>query len=169
MGEAEKTVFVSYRRSVSRHLARAIAVDLRAHGYDVFFDVDTVDSGEFDRIVLQQIALRRHFVLVLSRGSLERCADEDDWLRREIEAALSQKRNIVPVFEGNFSFSHEAKHLPDRCVTCRASTACPSTTTISTRRWRRCARAFSRSRSWRKNEGDVGTAAPCPYRMITRW
>lgn len=113
MGEAEKTVFVSYRRSVSRHLARAIAVDLRAHGYDVFFDVDTVDSGEFDRIVLQQIALRRHFVLVLSRGALERCADEDDWLRREIEAALSLKRNIVPVFESNFSFSHEAKHLPE--------------------------------------------------------
>lgn len=113
MGEAEKTVFISYRRSVSRHLARSIALDLRAHGYDVFFDVDTVDSGEFDRIVLQQIALRTHFVLVLSRGALERCTDEDDWLRREIEAALSLKRNIVPVFEASFSFSTERKRLPE--------------------------------------------------------
>ncbi|MFN8447107.1 MAG: toll/interleukin-1 receptor domain-containing protein [Anaerolineae bacterium] len=113
MRDAEKSVFISYRRSVSRHLARSIALDLRAHGYDVFFDVDTVDSGEFDRIVLQQIARRTHFVLVLSRGALERCADEGDWLRREIETALHLKRNIVPVFEANFSFSAEARHLPE--------------------------------------------------------
>src|SRR3954464_3358762 len=82
MHDAEMTVFVSYRRSASRHLARSIALDLRAHGYDVFFDVDTVDNGEFDQIVLHQIAARAHFVLVLSRGSLERCGDEKDWLRR---------------------------------------------------------------------------------------
>lgn len=113
MGDAEKSVFISYRRSVSRHLARSIALDLRAHGYDVFFDVDTINSGEFDRIVLQQIAERTHFVLVLSRGSLERCADADDWLRREIEEALHLKRNIVPVFESGFSFSAEAKRLPE--------------------------------------------------------
>lgn len=113
MRDAEKSVFISYRRSVSRHLARSIALDLRAHGYDVFFDVDTVDSGEFDRIVLQQIARRTHFVLVLSRGALERCTDEGDWLRREIETALHLKRNIVPVFEANFSFSAEASHLPE--------------------------------------------------------
>jgi hypothetical protein len=113
MGDAEKSVFISYRRSVSRHLARSIALDLRAHGYDVFFDVDTINSGEFDQIILQQIARRTHFVLVLSRGSLERCIDENDWLRREIEAALRLKRNIVPVFESGFSFSAEAKRLPE--------------------------------------------------------
>src|SRR5450432_1182719 len=95
MNDAEKTVFISYRRSVSRHLARSIALDLRAHDYDVFFDVDTVDNGEFDQIVLHQIALRTHFVLVLSRGALERCTNENDWLRREIEEALRLKRNIV--------------------------------------------------------------------------
>ncbi len=112
MGEAEKTVFISYRRSVSRHLARAIALDLRIHGYDVFLDVDTIDNGEFDQIVLRQIALRTHFVLVLSRGSLERCAAEGDWLRREIETALHQKRNIVPILDAGFSFHAEARHLP---------------------------------------------------------
>lgn len=113
MGDAEKSVFISYRRSVSRHLARSIALDLRIHGYDVFLDVDTIDNGEFDRIVLRQIALREHFVLVLSRGALERCSDESDWLRREIEQALTLRRNIVPVMEAGFSFSTEAKHLPD--------------------------------------------------------
>ena len=113
MCDAEKTVFVSYRRSASRHLARSIAFDLRAHGYDVFFDVDTVDNGEFDQIVLHQIAAREHFVLVLSRGSLERCGDEKDWLRREIEEALHHKRNIVPILEAGFNFVSEAKALPE--------------------------------------------------------
>ena len=113
MREAEKTVFISYRRSASRHLARSITLDLRAHGYDVFFDVDTLDNGAFDQIVLRQIALRAHFVLVLSRGSLERCAEEGDWLRREIEEALATGRNIVPILEAGFSFSSEAKHLPE--------------------------------------------------------
>jgi TIR domain len=113
MSVAEKTVFISYRRSVSRHLARAITLDLRAHAYDVFFDVDTVDNGEFDRIVLHEIAARMHFVLVLSRGSLERCAEEGDWLRREIEEALKHKRNIVPIWEAGFSFQAEAKYLPE--------------------------------------------------------
>ena len=113
MREAEKTGFISYRRSASRHLARSITLDLRAHGYDVFFDVDTLDNGAFDQIVLRQIALRAHFVLVLSRGSLERCAEEGDWLRREIEEALATGRNIVPILEAGFSFSSEAKHLPE--------------------------------------------------------
>ena len=113
MRDAEKTVFISYRRSASRHLARSIALDLRAHGYDVFFDVDTVDNGEFDQIVLHQIAAREHFVLVLSRGSLERCANEGDWLRREIEAALEHKRNIVPIMESGFNFATESKYLPE--------------------------------------------------------
>ena len=112
MGD-DKTIFISYRRSASRHLARAIALDLRSHGYDVFFDVDTIDNGEFDRIVLREIARREHFVLVLSRGTLDRCADEGDWLRREIEEALRLKRNIVPVMEAGFSFGSEAIALPE--------------------------------------------------------
>ena len=104
---------MSYRRAVSQHLARAIALDLRAHDYDVFLDVDTVDNGEFDRIVLKQIALRTHFLIVLSRGSLERCANQGDWLRREIEEALRLERNIVPILEEGFNFEDEAKYLPE--------------------------------------------------------
>ena len=113
MRDAEKSVFISYRRSVSRHLARSIALDLRAHGYDVFFDVDTVDNGEFDQIVLHEIGVRTHFVLVLSRGALERCIEPGDWLRREIEEALRLKRNLVPILEAGFRFDAEAKYLPD--------------------------------------------------------
>gem|GEM_PF-6547156 len=47
----QKTVFISYRRAPARFLARAIYQDLRAHDFDVFLDVDSIDSGDFDRII----------------------------------------------------------------------------------------------------------------------
>ena len=112
MSDPNKTVFISYRRSTSKHLARSIFMDLREHGWDAFFDVNTIDSGAFDHIILNQIGARAHFVLVLSPGALERCAHEDDWLRREIEEAIRLKRNVVPIIEEGFSFEQELDYLP---------------------------------------------------------
>jgi hypothetical protein len=89
------SIFISYRRSVSKHLARLIFQELRARGHDVFLDVSTIDSGAFDRIILNQIAARPHFLLILSPGALERCANEDDWLRREIEEAFCPNLSAV--------------------------------------------------------------------------
>jgi formylglycine-generating enzyme required for sulfatase activity len=106
-------IFISYRRSASKHLARLIFNELRTRGYDVFLDVTTIDSGEFDRIILNQIAARPHFLLILSPGSLERCVNEGDWLRREIEEAFRLKRNIVPIFDEGFNIELETQYLPE--------------------------------------------------------
>jgi tetratricopeptide (TPR) repeat protein len=105
MPDDEKTVFISYRRSVSSFIARAIFLDLRAHGYDVFMDVESIDSGQFDTIILNQIAARAHFLVILTPGTVERCGEPGDWLRREIEHAIDLQRNIVPVLVNNFDFS----------------------------------------------------------------
>jgi hypothetical protein len=112
MVQADKTVFISYRRSTSKHLAGRIFDHLRSHRYDVFLDVNTIDSGAFDTIILNQIAARAHFVVLLTPGALERCANEGDWLRREIEESLRLKRNIVPVIEEGFDFERETAYLP---------------------------------------------------------
>ena len=74
-------------------------------------DVESIDSGEFERIILSQIAARAHFVLVLAPGSLERTVDRKDWLRREIEHAIKLKRNIVPVLVNDFSFADQKDFL----------------------------------------------------------
>lgn len=105
-----KSVFISYRRS---HVYTALAVykNLREHGYDVFFDYESIDSGAFDRIILNQIAARAHFIVILTPGALVRCAEPGDWLRHEIEYAIDQKRNIIPLFFENFEFAHEQEHL----------------------------------------------------------
>lgn len=109
----QKTVFISYRHSLSKHLARSIYQDLKMHDWDVFLDVNAIDSGDFDRIILNQIAARAHFILLISHGSLERCTNSGDWVLREIQEAVRLKRNIVPIVEDDADFAREISYLPD--------------------------------------------------------
>ncbi|MCA0455552.1 MAG: SUMF1/EgtB/PvdO family nonheme iron enzyme [Chloroflexi bacterium] len=106
-------IFISYRRSTSQHLARSIFMALKQHGHDVFLDVNSIDSGAFDAIIRNQIAARPHFLLLLSTGALERCQNEGDWLRLEIEEAFRLNRNIVPVFDEGFDIHREKHFLPE--------------------------------------------------------
>jgi len=107
MGQIEKTVFISYRRA-NVPWALAIFQNLNAHGYDVFFDYNGVDSGGFERVILGNIKARAHFLVVLTPSALERCSDPDDWLRREIETAINSQRNIVPLMVESFDFGAPA-------------------------------------------------------------
>lgn len=106
-------IFISYRRTTSKHLARSIFMALQQRGHDVFLDVNSIDAGAFDHIIRNQIAARPHFLLLLSSGALERCANPDDWLLKEIQEAVRLKRNIVPVYDEGFDFNTEKKYLPE--------------------------------------------------------
>jgi tetratricopeptide (TPR) repeat protein len=103
MGRIEKTVFISYRRT-NVPWALAIYQNLTMHGYDVFFDYQSIDSGNFEKVILENIKSRAHFIIVLTPSALERCKEPDDWLRREIETAMDEKRNIVPLMLESFDF-----------------------------------------------------------------
>jgi hypothetical protein len=104
MERIEKTVFVSYRRT-DEAWALAVFADLTHHGYDVFIDYEGIASGDFETAVLENIRARAHFLVLLTPTALERCADPKDWMRREIEAALESRRNIVPLMFEGFNFS----------------------------------------------------------------
>ena len=107
MGRIEKTVFISYRRT-NAPWALAVFQYLTQHGYDVFFDYNGIASGDFERVILENIAARAHFVLLLTPSAIERCGEANDWLRREIEVALSTQRNIIPLMLDGFSFDSPA-------------------------------------------------------------
>ncbi|MBA3871120.1 MAG: SUMF1/EgtB/PvdO family nonheme iron enzyme, partial [Anaerolineae bacterium] len=106
-------IFISYRRSTSQHFARSIFNELQQRGHDVFLDVNSIDNGAFDHIIRNQIAARPHFLLILSKGALERCVNEEDWLLKEIQEALRLNRNIVPVYDDGFNFADEKHFLPE--------------------------------------------------------
>lgn len=104
MDRIEKTVFLSYRRT-NIPWALAIFQNLTQNGFDVFFDYNGISSGDFERVILGNIVSRAHFLVLLTPSALERCDDPEDWLRREIETALSTQRNIVPLMLESFDFA----------------------------------------------------------------
>src|SRR5262245_34571771 len=112
MVPSDNSVFISYRRDVGGLLALALHQALTARDVDAFYDIESIRAGQFDSIILNQIAARPYFVLVLTPGSLERCRDHGDWVHREIEHALLTKRVIVPAFTPNFEFSDLERFLP---------------------------------------------------------
>ena len=103
MEQVERTVFLSYRRT-NAPWALAIYQNLTQHGFDVFLDFKGIASGDFERIILENIGARAHFLVLLTPSALERCDEPADWLRREVETALNTKRNIVPVTLEGFDF-----------------------------------------------------------------
>jgi len=104
-GRIEKTVFISYRRA-NKPWALFIYQNLTHHGYDVFIDFQNINSGNFETAILDNIRARAHFIIVLTPSALERCKEPSDWLRREIETALDEKRNIVPLMIEGFDFGN---------------------------------------------------------------
>jgi hypothetical protein len=107
MKQIEKTVFISYRRT-NIPWALAIFQNLTQSGFDVFVDYSGIRSGDFEHVILQNIHARAHFLVLLTPSALERCEEPEDLLRREIEAALDGKRNIVPLMLEGFDFGAPA-------------------------------------------------------------
>lgn len=91
-------VFISYRREGGLDHARMIFTELKRRGFRCFFDFKELKTGKFTDGIHQAVRNCRYFVLVLTDGSLDRCiTDAEDWVRKEIELALSLGKPIIPV------------------------------------------------------------------------
>ena len=94
-------IFISYRRT-AYETANLIATRLKAAGYSVFFDVETMRSGKFNEQLYDVIGQCKDFLLVLSPNALDRCKDKDDWVRLEACKAMECGKNIIPVMLNGF-------------------------------------------------------------------
>ena len=109
-----KTVFISYRRDTAgKYFARSIKDALTHQGYDVFLDVDCFDAGKWSAQILTQVPERAHFLLLLTPGALDRCADEGDWVRKEFLEAVRTNRNIVPIREESVDLGQLRSSCPE--------------------------------------------------------
>ena len=97
-----KDIFISYRREGGEHLALLIYHQLRYDGYSVFLDVESLRKGKFDEALFERIREARDFILILPPRGLDRCASPDDWVRQEIEFAIGEKKNIIPIMMEGF-------------------------------------------------------------------
>lgn len=96
-------IFISYRRE-SFNQANLISTRLKALGYRVFIDVEALNSGKFNEQLLTVIKHCKDVIVVLPPHALDRCTDEHDWVRRELECAIENKKNIIPIMLTGFEW-----------------------------------------------------------------
>lgn len=96
MEQTKYDVFISYRREGGAQYARTIQQALEKH-YHVFLDFDELKDGVFNQRIIDAISESPVFLLILSKGALDRCVNETDWMRLEILHAMKCGCHIVPV------------------------------------------------------------------------
>lgn len=102
--QQQEQIFISYRREGGDVSAKLICEALKNHGYTVFYDYDSLSGGYFDERIFDAIHGCKDFVLILPENSLDRCVNEDDWVRQEITCAFKEGKNIIPVMLPGFKF-----------------------------------------------------------------
>ena len=105
------SIFISYRRDGADAMAQLMHDKLVKRHYTVFYDIENLSSDRFDKRIYSEIEQCTDFLLILPKGGLDRCIDnENDWIRREIKHALLHKKNIIPLMLHGFEFPN---NLPD--------------------------------------------------------
>lgn len=109
-------VFISYRRAGGSELASLLNMRLRLKNYKVFFDVESLRSGQFGKNLIESVKRSRNVLLILSPNALDRCTDDlenNDWVRKEIATAIESECNIIPIAK-DFDLSiFQREGLPD--------------------------------------------------------
>lgn len=87
---------------------------LEREGYIVFLDSTELTDGKFDKRIMDAIDSSSVFLVILAPHSLDKCVDDnEDWVRKEIEYAVSKEKHIVPV-NPNKTFSGFPCGTPDK-------------------------------------------------------
>jgi len=103
-------VFISYRRDGGEYLAHNLYERLKDKGYSVFQDIESLRAGNFNTALYDVIETCKDVVLIIPPNGLDRCFNDDDWVRNEISYALKLKKNIIPIMMPGFSWPEK---LPD--------------------------------------------------------
>lgn len=116
-------VFISYRREGGEALAMLLHDRLADAGYRVFLDVESLRSGNFNEAILGKIEECTDMLVLLPPNALDRCVNEDDWVRREVEHAFLHGKNIVPVMMRGFSWPESLPEGLSALPNCNGVTA----------------------------------------------
>lgn len=104
MSQVKYQIFISYRRDGGEFLARLLDYKLTERGFKVFFDVESLRAGAFDKALFDRIAECEVILVVLPPHGLDRCINPDDWVRLEIARALKLEKKVIPIMIRDFEF-----------------------------------------------------------------
>ncbi len=102
MGQSEKSVFISYRRT-NFYTALAVYQGLSQHGFDVFMRYQ--EGEDLWETSVAEIKRSAHFLEIVSPSALEAYQDETNLLYKEVELALDSGCNIIPLVMEGFDSS----------------------------------------------------------------
>lgn len=95
-------IFISYRRAdVGRETARAIQEKLENLRYKVFLDLNVLKDGTYEERIMAALDSAPVVLFILTPNSLDRCVNEDDWVRKELTTAIKAKKQLIPVNPDN--------------------------------------------------------------------
>ena len=116
----ELQIFICYRRADTSGEAVALSDKLnRRRGFEVFKDVDNIRPGQDWLETVEESIEQCDVLLVLignywvgARTEEGHSLDENDHVRREIEAALARKKAVIPILFENADLPH-SNELPE--------------------------------------------------------
>lgn len=89
-------IFISYRRNGGETTAVLLKSELSHLGYKVFLDFDDLPvGGRFEERIQEVIKSSGLFLFLYSSGCLDRCKDKKYILRKEIECAINNDKQIL--------------------------------------------------------------------------
>lgn len=92
-----KDVFISYRRDKGKNYASAFNALLKSKGYDTFFDLQEVYSGDYMTKLEEGIKNSLMVLFIITEGSLARMEKPEDISRIELEIADREGVPILPI------------------------------------------------------------------------
>ncbi len=97
-------IFISYRRSDGKNMARTITETLKGKNYRCFLDFDRLKGGKFDDKIKQAIKDAPIFIAVMTPDYLVRQKKDkeeenqnEDWVYKEIEFAEKNNKYIITI------------------------------------------------------------------------
>ena len=90
-------VFISYRRDRGKYIARTLQQALEKYGLRVFFDMEELTDGKFNEKIYEAIEDSKNVIFLMTEGALDRCVNEGDWIRKELEHTLDCGVKLIPV------------------------------------------------------------------------
>lgn len=109
--------FISYRRENGFLMAQVIYDRMKEKGIKCFMDLEELRSGKFNEKIIDAINDAPNFILILPKNALNRCVNEDDWVRKEILAAVKADKTIIPVMYDGFAWPKKwPENMPEEII-----------------------------------------------------
>ena len=101
-------VFISYRHSDGKDKAISLEANFERAGYRTFRDDNELRGGEFVKVIEEALLDAPVFVMVLTPDYFQRCNQEGDLVRLEIDLAIENEKAIIPI-----NYNGVLKGVPD--------------------------------------------------------